>query len=52
LLSFHSLSERHCTDRYLARACFRILGLAGNDRAIELEADLGFRHDDSVRSQI
>ena len=28
------------------------LGLAGNGRAIELEAALGFRHDDSVRSQI
>jgi hypothetical protein len=28
------------------------LGLAGNGRAIELEADLGFHHDDSVRSQI
>jgi hypothetical protein len=34
-------------DRYLAGAYFRIfLGLAGgNGRAIELEADLGFRHD-------
>jgi hypothetical protein len=33
-------------DRYLARSYSALfLGLAGNGRAIELEADHGFRHD-------
>jgi hypothetical protein len=32
-------------DRYLARLFLPFLGLAGNVRAIELEADHGFRHD-------
>jgi hypothetical protein len=54
LLSFHSLSERRRRSKIdiwpgapiAAFSWVRIfLGLAGNGRAIELEADLGFRHD-------
>jgi hypothetical protein len=48
LLSFHSLSERRRRSKIdiWPGANFRIfLGLAGNGRAIEHEADLGFSHD-------
>jgi hypothetical protein len=49
LLSFHSLSEgrrRSKIDIWSgARISAFFLGLAGNGRVIQLEADLGFRHD-------
>jgi hypothetical protein len=48
LLSFHSLSERRRSSGKIDiwPGFFRLfLGLAGNVRAIELEADHGFRHD-------
>jgi hypothetical protein len=46
LLSFHSLSERRRRSKIDIWARRRIfLGLAGNGRAIELGAGLGFRHD-------
>ena len=46
IVSFHSLSERRRTRSISGPAPICIfLGVADNGRAIELEADPGFRHD-------
>jgi hypothetical protein len=47
LLSFALGAPSQQQDRYLARRPYfpTFLGPASNGRAIELEADLGFRHD-------
>jgi hypothetical protein len=44
LLSFHSLSERRRRSK-IDIWPGALFGLAGNGWAIELGADLGFRHD-------
>ena len=45
IASFHSRSAAAAARSRSGPAALILLGLAGTGRAIELEADLGFRHD-------